>query len=894
MRKRHWWLTIVAAGLPDTVRHRVFDAAWEDLRAEQRERLARSGRLSRPLVHAAAAWQTLHLVASSYRFALAQAIRRSRAGASQLHPAGRQQLIVAQEVRQAARLFRKQPGFALAALGTLAIAIGANTAIFTVVDAVLLRPLPYPQPDRIVAVDETFNGSLGAVSPVNFFDWQASSHVFERMALYTDATTTFSGPSQAEQITSCLASAALFPTLGVQPAIGRNFVREEDREGRPNVAILSDALWKRHFGGDAKILGSTVRFDSEPYQVVGIMPPGFAFPEGTEVWLPLAMAPRQVAATARGAHYMAAVARLRRGVTMAAARAEMDAVAARLAREYPRTNEGGGIHVAALLDSLVGDARPGLLVLLGAVACVLLIACANVSNLLLARASSRQAEMAIRAALGAGRLALVRQVLTESVMLSSIAAAAGLLLAAWGVPALAVLLPGDVPRLASIHVDGRVLAFTLVLSLLCGIVFGVVPALHGLRTDLRESLGGRRGSSGPIQGNRTRTMLVVAEVALAVMLLVGAGLLLRSFALLSHVNPGFDPSNVASVDLSLPSARYPQVDRIVGFYESLIAKIAVRPGVQSAGAVMIPPLVGIGYGGTFTIEGRSQAANVDEPRAQVRPITADYFRTLRIPVVRGRTFTNRDGLKDAKVAIVSETAARRYWPGEDPIGRRVRIHVRMGTDAETLREIVGIAGDIKGASLDAPARPVLYVPHAQFPAEWMTVVARMAPGAPGGLSILRDAVREMDREVAADPKPLADRITASVAAPRFRTLLLALFAAVALALACIGLYGVVAYTVARRTHEIGVRVALGAQRPDLIRQVIREAMTPVIAGFGLGLLGALALVRFISGLLFGVRGDDPVTFASALVLLLLAALAACYVPARRATKVDPIVTLRAE
>ncbi len=892
------WFEPLLRGLPAAVRYRLFRPAYEDLRQEDLLRLGRTRWLGvRLVLRAWFALRVVSLVVSCYRgtpeFVLVHPFRAGAAALGALVP--RNPAMLSHDIHQALRLLWKRPVFSGTVILILALGIGASTSIFSIVDAVLLRPLPFHDADRLVAIDETFDGSPTAVSPVDAFDWQRDARSFRSIAIYMSQGVTLAWNDQALAVDGYAVSASFFPTLGLRPAVGRWFVSEDDRAGGPTSVVLSHGLWVRVFGADRGVIGRRVFFDSAPYTVIGVAPAGAEFPEKSDAWFSLALSPRSTAPTARGAHYVSAIARLQPGVSLEQANAEMRTIAARMAAAYPRTNEGYGARVADLLDEVVGSARRALLLILGAVGLLLLIACVNVSGLLMARAATRRTEMALRAALGAGRLALVRQVFVESLVLALAAACVGTVLAAWGTQAALAIVPDDLPRAGASNLNLQVLGFTLVVAIGAAVLFGVLPALQAMTSSLGGSLKDGRSDAGTGSGGRLRGALIAVEVALALVLLIGAGLTIRSFDLLTRVSPGFDPRGVLMFSVSLPDAVYKEGTQAAAFYRDLVAELDRLPGVVASGAVMIPPVSNSGFGGTFSIEGRPQGSGVEESRAQVRPIAPAYFHALGVSVVRGRAFTGRDGADAPRVAIISETAARSYWPGEDPIGKRLRLHVSAVEGKETFREIVGVVSDVKTYRLDVPARAVIYVPHAQHPVTSMTMLVRTA-GDPAALAGSALAVlRRLDKSlVATGMETLEDHVATSRGAQRFRAVLLGLFAGTAFLLAIVGLYAVVAYSTGRRRHEIGVRVALGATARHIVRMVVADGMKPVLAGVALGCAAAYALSSVMTGLLFGVRPFEPAIVAGVALLLGAAAAAACYLPARRAATVDPREALRAE
>ena len=795
-----------------------------------------------------------------------------------------------QDLTFALRMLRKAPGFTAAAVLATALGIGANTAIFTVVKQVLLQPLPFHDPSRIVDVNEYARGATASVSPPNFMDWRAQNRSLTAIGAYTSEVLTLSGAAEPTRISAGYVDDQVFDVLGVQPAAGRAFSAQDVIPGGRKVVILGHDLWQRAFGGDRAVISRLVTIEGEPYEVVGIMPPAFDFPDGSGVWVPLRFNERDLRENQRGAHYVSAVGRLRPGVTAAQASEDLNAIEQRIAAQFP--DKVGGYSVAAvpLLDSLVEGVQRPLLVLFGAVAFVLLIACVNVSNLLLARATTRTGEIAVRAALGAGRGRLVRQLLAESVVLSLAGGAAGLLLASWGVRALMSMAPADLPRAATVEIDTTVLAFSVVLSIAAGVLFGTVPALIASKPNLAIFLRDVRRDGGFTGGRRrVRELLVSAQVALALVLLAGAGLAIRSFQRLTHVDPGFRSENVVTARISLPGATYPTDESQVRFFADYTEIVRRLPGVVQAGAVSLAPVTRAGFGGTFTVAGRPEGS--DEGRAQIRSLTPGYMETLSIPLRAGRFFDARDTREGPRVAIISESAARQYWPGENPIGRQLRLHVNE--PSRQPREIVGVVGDVRTRGMELAPVPVIYVPHSQYGPESMVLTVRTAGTPMTVLPALKTSLRTLAPGVAlGQARTMDDLVAASVAQPRFRTLLLAIFAAVSLLLASVGLYGVVAFSVNQRRTELGLRIALGAEPREVMRLVLRQGMLPVAVGIVAGLGGAVLLARVMKSLLFGVEPGDPATFGGVALILTVVALAACYLPARRATVVDPATTLR--
>ncbi len=803
------------------------------------------------------------------------------------------------DVRYSIRVLLKNPAFTVTALLTLALGIGVNTAIFSIVDSVLLRPLPMNDPDRVVSVWEH---SLRAgvdrneMAPANYFDLRNQNQVFEGVGAFGDASMNLIGVGEPEQLDARLVTANVFALLGVKPALGRTFSPDEDQPGRHRVVVLSDALWRRRFNADPAIVDRDITLNAESYRVIGVMPPDFFFPvrEG-ELWTPWAMEPEE--ANGRGDHYVSTIARLRPGVTVQQANAEVEAIAARLSNEYPRTNEGLGFLVSSFHEDYVGNLRTPILILFAAVALVLLIACANVANLLLAQATSRRREIAIRIALGASRFAIIRQLLVESMLLAGGGALLGVLGAMWGVQWLSGLVPESLSKLQSVSLDARVFAFTLGVTVLTALVFGVVPAFHASRSKPGETLSEvGRDLAGGRSGRYLRRVLVVAEVSLAVVLLVGAGLLIRSFQRLRQVDPGFRSDNLLTMRTVLPVSKYAKPEQRRAFYDELLRKVDELPGVDSAGVITFLPLSFSGMNFSFSIEGRTAPGDMDLPLAVYRVVSPEYFRAMGIPLQRGRFFDSRDTAESPAVIIVNRRLAEQFWPGEDPTGRRLKIGPLDSRNPWAV--VAGVVGDVRQGGLYGDQKFELYVPYAQ---EWRGFVAPRdlvvrTKGDPAQLAgAVRDAIWAVDKDQPISKVQTMDHVLATaVSRERFQTLLLALFATLALVLACVGLYGVISYAVVQRTHEIGVRMALGAQPADVLRLVINQGMLLTLIGLAIGIAGALAVTRVMTEMLFGVTATDPLTFAGVPIVLGVIALLACYVPARRATKVDPLVALRYE
>ena len=801
------------------------------------------------------------------------------------------------DVRFGARMLMKNPGFSLVAVIALALGIGANTAIFSVVNAVLLRPLPFKDPDRLMLIRETKLPQFPefSVAPGNFLDWQKQNSVFEQMAAINTSPFNLIGTGEPERLQGQRVTDGFFAMLGAQPQLGRVFMSEEDQPGHNNVVILSHGLWQRRFGGDPNILNQTITLNGQSYAVVGVMPATFRYGgRNTELWTPIAFTAQN--AQQHGSHYLQVIGRLKPGVTLEQTQEEMSAIAGRLAEQYPDTNAGWDVKIMTMLESTVRSIKPTLLVLLGAVAFVLLIACANVANLLLARAASRQKEIAVRTALGARRGRIIRQLLTESVLLSAAGGVVGLLLSLWGVSLLLSLAPDDLPRVRDVSLDGSVLGFTAAITLLTGLIFGLVPALQASKPNLNETL--KDAGRGSTEGGRhhiIRSVLVVFEVATALMVLVGAGLMIKSFMHLQRVDPGFNPDNALAVNLSLPQRKYPEDDQRSAFYFQLIQKVSTLPGVRAAGAANVLPLED-DYILGFHIQGRPPDAPGEDRSTNYFAVSPDYFKAMGIPLLRGRLFTEHDTKGAPRVAIINEAMAKQYFPDEDPIGQ----HIHVTNGPVLYREIVGVVGDVKQYGLDQETPVQTYEPYLQEPFSFMSLVVRTA-GDPTSLSgAIRSEVLSIDSEQPVSSIKTLDQIlSTSIAQQRFAMLLFGVFGAVALILAAVGVYGVMSYAVTQRTHEIGIRMALGAARRDVLRLVIGHGMMLTLIGIAFGLVATFVLTSFVltslmSSLLFGVSVTDLATFAIFSATLAAVALVACAVPARRALKVDPIVALRYE
>jgi len=800
-----------------------------------------------------------------------------------------------QDLRYGARMLLKNPGFTLIAVLTLALGIGANTALFSVVNGVLLRPLAYHDSDRLVWLGHKAAkpNQASAISPPTFVDYRNQCQSFENLtALMYGTGFSLTGDGEPERLQGRRVSANFFDTLGVAPALGRGFLAEEDVEGRNRVVVLSHGLWERRFGADQNIVGKALRLNGQDFTVIGVMPASFRW-QTDELWSPLALGPEIFTPRGRGSEFLQAIARLKPRVTLQQAQAEVSRIAAQIVRQNPDAYPAGGDFIAqvkSLREDVVGDVRLMLLTLLGAVGFVLLIACANVANLLLARASTRRKEIAVRASLGASRFRLIRQMLTESLLLALLSGPGGLLLAKWGIDLLLTLDPSKLPRLQEITVDARAVGFLSGLSLLAVLLCGLAPALQASKTDLQETLkeGGRGADSGR---QRTRSLLVVAEVAMSLLLLVGAGLMIRSFLRLMQVNPGFASDHVLTMRVELPTSKYPEPPQRRAFYQQTLERIRTLPGVSSAGAVGELPLDGGVRGATFAIEGRQTGPNEAPPHSDIRTIAPGYFQTMKIPLLKGRDFTEQDNADVRNVAIIDETLAQIYWPGEDPTGKR--LNLQFADNRAGWREIVGVVGRIKHKGLDAEYKGQIFYPIAQGRTLGMYLVARTTTDPLSLVSAVRGAIREVDPEQPIYRVMTMEQVVAdAVTRPRLTMLLLGAFAGLALVLAAVGIYGVLSYAVTQRTHEIGIRMALGAGQRDVLKLVVKHGMLLTLLGALLGLTASFALTRLMQTLLFGVSPTDPLTFIVIALLLTTVALLASWVPARRATKVDPLIALR--
>jgi predicted permease len=803
-----------------------------------------------------------------------------------------------QDIRHGLRQLRRNPGFTAVAVLTLALGIGANTAIFSVVNAILVRPLPYKNPQRLVRLEVIEPGSASLVAVVsgpNFEDWQRQNHVFEEMAAGFLANKSLTGRSEPLQLSGFEVSPDIFQLLGLRPLMGRAFTKDESQPGNNRVVILSYGLWRRAFGGDKTVVGKMVTLGGDPYDVIGVMPASLKFPDlwwgaKAEFWIPLNLE-QPAWRTLRGNGWLWVVARTKKGVKLAQAQADMSTVSRNLQQQYPREDMGVNARVLSLRGEVTKRVRPALLVLFAAVGFLLLIACANIANLLLARAVNREREIAVRLAIGAGRTRLIRQLLTESVLLFLLGGVAGLLV---GWAALRVLLymapEGYIPGIVHVQLGGWVLAFTFGVAFLTGILAGLVPAIQFSKPELQGGLKeGTRAAAVAHQGSRS--VLTVVEIALALVMLIGSGLAIKSLVRLMGVEPGFDPHNLIKANLALPTASYKNDQQVTTFYERLVGRLRALPGVESVSAADYLPLQGV-PGGPVYVEGQPLPKTMwSSPEVQWCQILPDYFRTMRIPLLRGRDFTARDGPKSLQVAIIDETMAHLFWPNQDPVGKRFS----EGYQEPKWITVVGVAGDVHEAGLDEPVLPEAYFPEAQKTDSWLAVVLRTSMPPLSEAGALRHAVRSLDPELPVySVGTLSQIVSQSSDQQQFVALLLGLFAAAALALALIGIYGVISYSVAQRTHEFGIRIALGAQKGDVLRTVMAQGLRLTVVGIAIGIVGALGLTRFLTSLLYGVKPTDPLAFISVSLILTVAALFASYVPARRASKVDPMVALRHE
>jgi len=814
---------------------------------------------------------------------------------------------IMQDVRYGVRTLIKNPMFTLVAALALAIGIGANSAIFSVVDALLVRPLAYKDADRLVFIWHHYPRlqlAQASISPPSYIEYRDLNNSFEQVAAGTTWSTNLTGAGDPEHLEGAQITYNLFATLGVEPTIGRSFLPEEDRPGSNDVVILSDGLWHRRFGGDPQIVHRTINLDGRAYTVVGVLPPGFRFLQPVDVYTPIGFTPDRLADQSHGWEYLVVVARLKPGITFAGASADMDALADNLRPRFYQANGDWGITVVPLREQLVGDFRAALLLVFGAVGCVLLIACANVANLLLARASSRNKEVAIRMALGASRVRIVRQLLTESVLLSSVGGVIGLAIAYWSTRALVASVPegitGFLMNWDQIGVNASVLGFTLVVCVATGIAFGLAPALQCSRPDLNDSLkeGGRSGNEGS-RRNPLRSLLVVFEIAVAVILLVGSGLLIKSFIRLREVNPGFDPSRVLTMQLSLPKLKYSDDSRISAFFSQMLEQVGSLSGVEAAAVITTLPMSDDHWNATFFVEGLQRAPDEPAPHGDPHMISPDYFKVLRIPLLRGRYFTDADTSDSMQVCIVDQTLADQYWPDQDPIGKRIAAGFEGSRQGPKWRSVVGVVGHVKSYGIAGKSKVQYYFPESQSARDRMNLVLRTKTEPTSLTASVRDAIARIDPDQPVHRVGTMEQIVAnSTLQKRFLLFLFGSFSAVALLLAAIGVYGVVSYSVSQRTHEIGIRMALGASSTTVIGMVVKQGLVLTVVGLSAGLgsayVAGVLLGSALRSQLFSVGIHDPITFAAIALVLGVVALMACFIPARRATRIDPMVALRYE
>jgi predicted permease len=800
--------------------------------------------------------------------------------------------VIFQDLRYAFRTLSRNPGFSFVVVLIIALGIGANTAIFSFVNGVLLSGLPFPEPDRLIVLAERNpeKPRSGPVSPRNLEDWEKQSKTLEQFGAWRDWRGRIATPEGRIPVSVGIASPGLFGALSVKPVAGRLFLAEDNQRGRDHVVLISYGYWQANFGGDSSIIGQPITLDNESFTIVGVLPPSLkALALGRfDFWAPVSVDPDQY--LERFVRNRRVYARLKPGVSIEAAQAEMDVIAQQLAEQYPKDNAGYSVSVSSLGDTQVRDVRPALLVFLGAVGLVLLIACANVANLLLARAAARRKEFAIRAALGAGRARLIRQLLTEAVVLALVGGVIGVLLAFWIVDLFVAISPGNIPRLDQVKLDGRVVVFALTLSFLTGVLFGLSPAIGSSKVNLVEHLKeGQRGSAAGLAA-RLRGLLVISQVALALVLLVGAGLLGQSFVRLITLRPGFNPQNLLTVQLFLPSDGYKDQNALSAFYQQATEEFRSIPGVESVGATSAGPQFG-GYEPVDVLAGgQTASASGEYPHARYYNVGPDYFHTMQIPLLAGREFTNRDTSGAPAVAIINQMMARQFFPGEDPLGKKVRL-VREKQDLE----VVGVVGDVRRFEVGDVVEPEISWPYMQRPRGATYFVFRTGADPASTVAAVRSRVSALDKEVLVTNVSTVDQmVSAALREPRFNTALIGVFAGLALLLASVGLYAVISYSVTQRTHEIGVRIAIGADQSDIFKLIVGQGMLLTMIGVAIGLAASLALTRAMSSLLFGVSATDPLTFAAIALLLTFVSLVACYVPARRATRVDPMVALRYE
>jgi len=800
------------------------------------------------------------------------------------------------DLRYGIRTLIQKPGFTIVAIIALALAIGSSSAMFSVVNAVILKPLNFDDSQDVVIIWESapkLNFDIFTASPPNFHDWRVQAKSFDHMAAYQRTQFTLTGMDAAERVPGAFVSSDYFPLVKTPAMIGRTLLPEEAAAGKDKVVVLSYGFWNRRLGADPEVAGRKLMLNGEPYNIVGVMPERFMYPANTELWAPLIVNPTQ----GRGAHFLVALGRLKSGVSMETAAAEMKTIASDLEKQHPNSNDGWTTKVFNLHDDIIKDLRQSLYILLGAVGFVLLIACANVANLLLARGADRSREMAVRTAMGASRFRIIRQLLTESVLLSLAGGILGIVLAYLALSTFVAMAPQNLPRIQEATMDRTVLAFAVLISLLTGIGFGVFPAFQISRTNLNDSLKeATRGTSGGTERHRIRNLLVVAEVALTIVVLIGAGLMLQSLSKLMGVNPGFDSHNVLTAQFNLPRVRYPNNAAQTAFMDRMLERLSTLPGVSKLGTVSSLPLGGGSMVITYTIVGKPPVLPQNQPSAAIRFITPSYFSSLKVPMAQGREFTDQDRAGAAPVIIINEALARREFPGEDPLGRQMQIgYGNTAADGNLQRTIVGVVKDMKITSIRGEAEPQYYLPYAQMPFSSVAITMRTA-GDPGQLaSLLRSEMKNLDADIALFAlRPFQEVVATSISQARFNSVLLATFAGIALLLASVGVYGVMAYSVNQRTHEIGIRMALGQRRSSVLRMVLGQAMLMAAIGIVIGVAGAYALTHVMTTMLYNVTPTDPITFIGVSLILVAVAAAASYLPAHRATRVDPMIALRYE
>jgi putative ABC transport system permease protein len=806
---------------------------------------------------------------------------------------------LAQDLRYGLRILRESPGFTAVAVLTLAVGIGANTAIFSIVDAVLLRPLPYPDPNQLVLMFHApvkRPDALAGISYRDFTEYRKQNRVFSEMAGNTFHDLTLTGAGEPSIVNTADVTPEIFSLLNAKPLAGRTLLPEDGKQGAAAVAVVSENLWRSRFGADPALVGRSVALDMRPFTVVGILPARFRYPQGAPaqgVWISVLQDPLFGPLTSQPrVGLLGVIGRLKPGISLAKAEAEMGALSERLAKEFPEEDSGLTIRMKPYHEAVVGNVRPALLILLSAVGLLLLMACANIANLLLSQATSRVREIAVRIALGASRARIVRQLLTESALLGLLGGLAGELLAACAVWSFRPFLPSEIAQIGSIHIEGAVMAFALLLSLAAALAFGLAPALLATPSNLQINIkeGGER--TGQRGGQHVRNFLVIAEISLAMVLLVAGGLLIRSFALITSVNPGFDPQNVTEAEVSLPQFQYSKPQQWTAFSDQLLARLHAEPGLQDSALAAPLPMDRQGQATfEFSIVGNAPLARGKSTAANYATVSPDYFRVMRIPLLRGRFFSEQDSPSNPKVAVISETLAARYFSNQDPIGRRMKFGFPPTTNVS--REIVGVVGDVRDVALSQKPGPLMYVPFAQAPLYGGEVIVRSSLSTASVAAAIRQAVHSIDKDLpVTDVEPLPNALGQSISRERFRTLLLGSFSALALILAAVGIFGVVSYFASQRRQEIGIRIALGAQRGDVLRLILGQGAKLTLLGLGTGLVFAFLLTRLMASLLYGISATDPVTFGAVAMVLFAVAVIACYIPARRALRVDPVVTLR--